>query len=51
MVRTKDAVVIEVPVVLRDRLARSKVHERQAFHEVIEAALESYEDSRASATA
>ena len=45
MARTKDAVVIEVPLTLRDRLARFKVHDRQAFHEVVEAALDFYEDS------
>lgn len=43
--RTKDAVTIELPNVLRDRLARLKLHERQAFHEVIEGALDFYEDS------
>ena len=48
MVRTRDAVVIEVPLTLRDRLARFKVHERQAFHEVVEAALDFYEDARPS---
>jgi predicted DNA-binding protein len=44
MPRAKDATAIELPVVLRDRLARLKVHERQAFHEVIEQALDVYED-------
>jgi predicted transcriptional regulator len=42
--RTKDATTIELPNVLRDRLARLKLHERQAFHEVIEEALDVYED-------
>ncbi|MEK6976585.1 MAG: hypothetical protein AABY18_09615 [Candidatus Thermoplasmatota archaeon] len=44
MVRTRDATTIELSVVLRDRLLRLKVHERQACHEVIEEALDVYED-------
>lgn len=45
MPRTKDSTTIEIPIVLRDRLLRFKRHERQAFHEVLEAALDYYEDS------
>lgn len=44
MARTKDATTIELPGVLRDRLERLKDHPRQAFHEVVESALEVYED-------
>lgn len=44
MPRAKDATAIELPMVLRDRLARLKVHDRQAFHEVVEEALDVYED-------
>lgn len=34
---------LEIPVALRDRLRRLKSHPRQAYHEVIDAALEVYE--------
>ena len=49
--RTKDATTIELPNVLRDRLGRLKLHERQAFHEVIEEALDFYEDCLREASA
>jgi hypothetical protein len=39
-----DFTTVEVPVVLRDRLARRRIHERQAMHEVIEEALDLIED-------
>lgn len=44
MPRSKDATSIELPVVLRDRLIRLKIHDRQACYEVIEEALDVYED-------
>lgn len=40
-----DNTVIEVPIVLRDRLAAHRIHPRQAYHEVIEEALAFWEDS------
>jgi hypothetical protein len=40
----RDNTVIEVPVVLRDRLARHRIHPRQAYYEVIEDALDFWED-------
>lgn len=48
MPRTKDSTTIELPVVLRDRLAQFKRHERQAFHEVLEEALDFFEDAQRS---
>jgi hypothetical protein len=36
--------VIEVPIVLRDRLAAWRIHPRQAYFEVIEEALDVWED-------
>jgi hypothetical protein len=47
MPRTKDSTTIELPVVLRDRILRLKRHERQACHEVVEEALDFFEDARA----
>jgi hypothetical protein len=44
MPRAKDMTAIEVPAILRDRLFRMKRHERQACYEVIEAALDFYDD-------
>ena len=41
-----ESTTIEVPTVLRDRLKRFRVHPRQAMHEVIEAAIDFYEDAR-----
>jgi hypothetical protein len=41
-----DFTTIEVPVVLRDRLLRLRVHHRQGMHEVVEAALDFWEDAR-----
>jgi hypothetical protein len=41
----RDNTVIEVPVVLRDRLARLRLHPRQAYFEVIEEALEFWEEA------
>ncbi|MFA5943938.1 MAG: hypothetical protein WC876_05685 [Candidatus Thermoplasmatota archaeon] len=45
MPRSKDATSIEIPIVLRDRIVRLKRHERQACHEVIEEALDFFEDA------
>jgi hypothetical protein len=39
-----DNTVIEIPIVLRDRLARQRQHPRQAYYEVIEAALDVWDD-------
>ena len=39
-----ESTTVEVPTVLRDRLARLRGHPRQAMHEVIEEALDVYED-------
>lgn len=39
-----ESTTVEVPTVLRDRLVRLRIHPRQAFHEVIEEALDVYED-------
>jgi hypothetical protein len=39
-----DNTVIELPVALRDRLARHRLHPRQAYYEVIEAALDVWDD-------
>lgn len=47
MPRAQDCTAIELPVVLRDRLGRLKVHERQAYYEVVEDALDYYEDALA----
>jgi hypothetical protein len=35
----KDCTTIEVPIVLRDLIARERLHARQAYHEVIEEAV------------
>lgn len=40
----QDNVVIEIPIPLRDRLAGQRVHPRQAYYEVIEAALDLWDD-------
>ena len=40
----KDNVVIEVPIVLRDRLAAGRQHPRQAYYEILEAALDLWDD-------
>jgi hypothetical protein len=39
-----DSTTVEVPTVLRDRLARRRVHPRQAMHEIIEDALDVLDD-------
>lgn len=39
-----DFTTVEVPTVLRDRLARLRIHPRQAFYELIEDALDVVED-------
>jgi hypothetical protein len=39
-----DNVVIEVPIVLRDRLANQRLHPRQAYYEIVEAALDLWDD-------
>ena len=39
MAQSRDAVNIEVPVVLRDLIAHHRLHPRQALHEVIEDAV------------
>lgn len=39
-----DCTTIEVPVVLRDRIARHRLHGRQAYYEVVEEALSWWED-------
>jgi hypothetical protein len=44
MANSPDMVAIVVPVVLRDRLASKRVHPRQAYYEVIEEALDLFED-------
>ena len=43
--RAKDVVCIDVPVVLRDAIARHRLHPRMALHEVIEEALQWWEES------
>ena len=45
MASTIDSTTIEVPVVLRDLLARHRLHPRQAYHEVIEAAVDYWLDN------
>ena len=40
----RDNTVIEVPIVLRDRIAAHRRHPRQAYHEVIEEALFFWEE-------
>lgn len=45
MPRSKDATSIELPIVLRDRLVRLKRHERQACYEIVEEALDFWEDA------
>ncbi len=35
---------IEIPIVLRDRLRRGKAHQHQAYHELIRAALDFWDD-------
>jgi hypothetical protein len=45
--RAKDFVGIDIPVVLRDALARHRLHPRMALHEVIEEALHAWEESGA----
>ena len=47
MARAKDCVTIEVPSVLRDRIRTHRLHPRQPFHEIIEEALEWWENSGA----
>lgn len=42
-----DTVNVVMPVVLRDRLARHRLHPRQPLYEVIEDALHSWEDAGA----
>jgi hypothetical protein len=39
-----ESTTVEVPTVLRDRLARRRIHPRQAMHEIIEEALDVIED-------
>lgn len=43
MTATAGSTTIEVPVPLRDRLAQHRIHPRQAYHEVIGAALDALE--------
>jgi hypothetical protein len=45
--RAADQVSVDLPVVLRDRLARHRLHPRMALHEVIEEALDHWESSGA----
>jgi hypothetical protein len=47
MATTKDSVLVEIPVVLRDLMARRRLHPRQALHEVIEEAFLFWEESGA----
>jgi hypothetical protein len=47
MATTKDSVLVEIPVALRDLMARHRVHPRQALHEVIEEAFLFWEESGA----
>lgn len=39
-----DNTLLELPIVLRDRLAAQRLHPRQAYYEVIEAALDVWDD-------
>jgi hypothetical protein len=39
-----DMTNIDIPVVLRDRLVRELLHPRQAYYEIIEAALDVWDD-------
>lgn len=43
MTATAGTTTIEVPIPLRDRLAQHRIHPRQAYHEVIGAALDALE--------
>lgn len=45
MARCQDYVALEMPNVLRDRLRRHLLHPRMAMHEVIEEALEFWEEA------
>jgi hypothetical protein len=47
MVTTKDSTLVELPVALRDLIARQRLHPRQALHEVIEEAFMFWEESGA----
>jgi hypothetical protein len=47
MVHARDCVTVEVPNVLRDRLARHRLHPRMALYEVIEEAVGFWEESGA----
>lgn len=38
MATTKDSTLVEIPIPLRDLIARQRLHSRQALHEVIEEA-------------
>ena len=46
MPNSPDMVSVAMPVVLRDRLAALRVHPRQAFYEVVEDALDWFEDAK-----
>lgn len=46
MANSPDMVAIVVPVVLRDRLAAMRVHPRQAYYEVVEEALDVFDDAQ-----
>jgi len=43
--QSKDCTNIEVPVVLRDRIAAHRLHPRQAYYEIIEEAIGWWEES------
>ena len=45
--RAKDFVSIDIPLVLHDAIARHRLHPRMALHEVIEEALQWWEESGA----
>jgi hypothetical protein len=45
--RAKDFVSIDIPLVLRDAIARHRLHPRMALHEVIEETLQWWEASGA----
>jgi hypothetical protein len=45
MASAQDMRCIDLPIVLRDRLARGREHHRQADYELIEAALDYWDDN------
>ena len=45
MVHAKDCVTMELPNVLRDRIARHRLHPRMAMYEIVEEALSVWEEA------